>query len=335
MGNFIGEQRTMKIAIPEDYQDAVRTLDCFRKLDGQQVVISHEHISDPEALAASLQGVEALVLIRERTPITEALLALLPDLRVIVQTGKRAPHIDVAACTRHGVAVIYATQSNAGRSYATAELTWGLILAALRFIPQEVASMKAGHWQSKLGQTLHGRTLGVFGYGNIGSVVATYGQAFGMKVLAWGREGSCARAQAAGIEFAASQDAFFRDADVLSLHIALQQETRGIVTAADLAKMKASALFVNTSRAALVEPGALEEALRAGRPGYAAVDVYESEPVVDHPLLHMDNVVCTPHLGYVEKDSYEALLGAAFDHLLAFAAGEQAEVANPEALKHV
>lgn len=323
----------MKIAIPDDYQDAVRTLDCFQKLDGQQVIIAREHIRDPQALAARLQSVEALVLIRERTPINEALLALLPDLRLIVQTGKRAPHIDFAACTRHGVAVVYATPLNSSSS-VTAELTWGLILAAMRSIPQEVASMKAGRWQSTLGRTLYGRTLGIFGYGNIGSQVATYGQVFGMRVLVWGREGSRSRAQANGIEVAASKDALFRNADVLSLHLALSEETRGIVTAKDLAQMKPSALFVNTSRAALIEPGALEEALRAGRPGYAAVDVYEDEPVADHPLLHMDNVICTPHLGYVEKDNYEALLGAAFDQLLAFAAGERANVANPEALKY-
>jgi len=322
----------MKIAIPDDYQDAVRTLDCFQRLNGQQVVITREHISDPEALAARLQGVEALVLIRERTPITEELLAHLPDLRLIVQTGKRAPHIDIAASTRHGVAVIYAIQSQTGRQYATGELTWGLILAARRFIPQEVASMKAGHWQSMLGRTIHGSTLGIFGYGNIGSQVATYGQAFGMRVQVWGQEGSRARAQADGIEVAASRDALFRDADVLSLHIALTEETRGLITADDLAKMKTSALLVNTSRAALIETGALEAALHAGHPGYAAVDVYESEPVVDHPLLHMDNVICTPHLGYVEKDGYEALFGAAFDQLLAFVAGDRTNVANPEAL---
>jgi D-3-phosphoglycerate dehydrogenase / 2-oxoglutarate reductase len=317
----------MKIAIPDDYQDAVKTLACFQKLNGQQVVISREHISDPAVLATRLQGVEALVLIRERTPITEELLALLPDLRLIVQTGKRAPHIDLAACTRHGIAVVYATQPDTGRQSATAELTWGLILAARRFIPQEVASMKAGHWQSTLGRTLHGRTLSIFGYGKIGSQVATYGRAFGMKVQVWGREGSRARALADGIEVAASQDALFRDADVLSLHIALMEETRGIISADDLAKMQTSALLVNTSRAALIGAGVLEEALRAGHPGYAAVDVYESEPVVDHPLLHMDNVICTPHLGYVEKDGYESLFGAAFDQLLAFAAD------NPETLR--
>lgn len=324
----------MKIAIPDDYQDAVRTLACFHKLNGQHVVIIREHLSDPEALAAHLQEVEALVLIRERTPITGALLEHLPDLRLIIQTGKRAPHIDIAACTRHGVVVVYATPPDGGSSSATAELTWGLILSAMRFIPQEVTSMKAGHWQSTLGRVLHGQTLGIFGYGHIGSLVATYGRAFGMRVLAWGREGSLVRAQADSIEVAASRDALFREADILSLHLVLTQETRGIVSAADLANMKPSALFVNTSRAGLVEASALVEALRAGRPGYAAVDVYESEPVTDHPLLHMDNVICTPHLGYVERDNYESLFEAAFDHLLAFAAGDRTQVANPEALKH-
>jgi D-3-phosphoglycerate dehydrogenase len=320
----------MKIAIPDDYQDAVRTLACFQKLDGHEVSVIREHVSDPAQLAARLQGIEALVLIRERTPITEQLLALLPDLRLIVQTGRQAPHLDLAACTRHGVTVIYAIPTRAGRPYATAELTWGLILAAMRHIPQEVAALKAGRWQSTLGRVLHGQTLGIFGYGNIGSLVASYGQAFGMRVLAWGREGSRTRAHADGFEVAASQEALFKEADILSVHLLLREETRGIVTREHLAMMKSSALFVNTSRAGLLEPGALEKALQAGRPGYAAVDVYESEPLVDHPLLHMPNVVCTPHLGYVEKDSYEHLLGAAFERLLAFHAGERNEVANPE-----
>jgi D-3-phosphoglycerate dehydrogenase len=321
----------MKIAIPDDYQDAVRTLDCFQKLNGHQIDIFHDHVKDPEILAARLQETEALVLIRERTPITEPLLALLPNLRLIVQTGRQAPHLDVAACTRHGVAVIHAVSTAVERPYATAELTWGLILATMRRIPQEVASLKAGHWQSSpLGRVLHGQTLGIFSYGQIGSLVASYGQAFGMKVLAWGREGSRSRAQTDGFEVAANKDAFFREADVLCLHLKLGTETRGIVTAEDLAKMKPSALLVNTSRAGLIEAGALEKALRAGRPGYAAVDVYESEPLTDHPLLHLDNAVCTPHLGYVEKDSYEHLLGAAFDQLLAFSAGKQVEISNPE-----
>jgi D-3-phosphoglycerate dehydrogenase / 2-oxoglutarate reductase len=316
----------MKIVIPDDYQDAVRSLDSFNKLAGQQVTIYRDSVTDIELLASRFQEAEALVLIRERTAITEPLLARLPKLKLLVQTGRGIPHIDVAACTRHGVAVAV----GGGTPYATAELTWGLILAAMRHIPQEVANMKAGRWQSTLGLGLHGRTLGIFGYGNIGSVVANYGRAFGMKVLVWGREGSLARARADGFVTAADQDALFRDADILSLHIKLVQETRGIVTAADLAKMKSSALLVNTSRADLIERGVLEAALRAGHPGFAAVDVYEAEPVADHPLLRLDNVVCTPHLGYVEKDNYELYFGTAFDQVLAFAAGKPVDIVNPQ-----
>lgn len=323
----------MKIAIPDDYQDAVRTLACFHELKGHEVSILREHVEDPVLLAERLYEAEALVLIRERTPITEQLLTLLPHLRLIVQTGKQAPHLDLASCTRHGVAVIYAVPETQERPYATAELTWGLILSSMRSIPQEVAALKAGHWQSTLGRTLHGRTLGIFGYGKIGSLVASYGQAFGMRVLAWGREGSRERALADGFEVAASQEALFRESDVLSLHLRLDAQTRGIVTAENLASMQASALFVNTSRAGLLASGALVKALQAGHPGYAAVDVYESEPFTDHPLLHLPNVVCTPHLGYVEKDSYESLLGSAFTQLLAFAAGKRSKVANPEVFK--
>lgn len=321
----------MKIAIPDDYQDAVRTLTCFQKLAGHEVSVIREHVSDPEMLAARLQGIEALVLIRERTPITESLLARLPDLRLIVQTGRQAPHLDLAACTRHGVAVIYTIPTSAGRPYSTAELTWGLILASMRSLPQEVTALKAGRWQNTLGRVLHGQTLCILGYGRIGSLVAGYGRAFGMRVLAWGREGSLARARSDGFEVAASREALFREADVLSTHLLLREETRGSVTAQDLAMMKPSALFVNTSRAGLLEPGALVKALQAGRPGYAAVDVYESEPLTDHPLLHMPNVICTPHLGYVEKETYEHMIGTAFESLLAFDAGGGAEVANPEA----
>lgn len=322
----------MKIVIPDDYQDAVRGLACFQKLHGHEVSTLQEHFSDVERLAAYLQEAEALILIRERTPITEQLLALLPRLRLIVQTGKQAPHLDLAACTRQGVAVIYAVPTVPEKPYATAELTWGLILAAARFIPQEVAALQAGQWQSTLGRVLHGRTLGIFGYGRIGSLIAHYGQAFGMHVLVWGRAGSRARAQSDGVAVAASRDALFSAADVLSLHLRLTEETRGLITAADLANMQSSALLVNTSRAGLIAIGALEQALQAGRPGYAAVDVYPDEPLTDYPLLHMRNVVCTPHLGYVEKDSYEQLFGAAFEQLLAFEAGHYEEVANPEIL---
>jgi D-3-phosphoglycerate dehydrogenase len=321
----------MQIVIPDDYQDAVHTLDSFSKLAGHHVTIYQDTVKDIDQLAERFHDAEALVLIRERTAITEALLVRLPQLRFISQTGKSASHIDLAACTRHGILV---SGGVGGSPYATAELTWGLILAATRHIPYEVERFKAGHWQSTFGIGLRGRTLGIFGYGKIGSLVAGYGRAFGMRVLVWGREGSVARAQADGFATVPTQEALFKEADVLSLHISLTPETRGIATAADLALMKPSALLVNTSRAGLIEPGALEEALRAGRPGSAAVDVYEVEPVTDHPLLHMDNVICTPHIGFVEKDGYESFFSAAFDNLLAFATGKPTNLLNPEVLKH-
>ncbi len=318
----------MRVSIPDDYQDAVRSLDCFGKLKGQQVTIYRDTLKDIEALGERLRDAEALVLIRERTAITALLLGLLPHLKLISQTGKGIAHIDLAACTRHGVAVAAGT----GSPYAPAELTWGLVLAAMRHIPQEVAHMKMGQWQSTLGLGLRGRTLGIFGYGKIGSLVAGYGRAFGMNVLVWGRSSSLARAEADGFATAISHTALFRDADVLCLHLKLVEETRSIVTADDLAQMKPSALLVNTSRAELIAFGALEAALRAGRPGAAALDVYENEPVTDHPLLHLDNVICTPHLGYVEKDSYERYFETAFDQVLAFAAGKPINIINPQVL---
>lgn len=303
----------MKIVIPDDYQDAVRHLDCFSKLADEQVVIYNDTVQDLDTLVERFQDADALVLIRERTRITEELLARLPRLKVIGQTGMGVAHIDVAACTRHGVVIT----AGHGSYTSTAELTWGLILAATRHIPQEVARMKAGHWQGSLGVGLSGRTLGIYGYGNIGTAVAGYGRAFGMNVIIWGREGSLERARAAGFTAASSREAFFQESDILSLHIKMGAETLGIVTATDLAQMKPSSLLVNTSRARLIAPGALLEALRAGRPGSAAVDVYEEEPVIDHPFLHMDNVLCTPHLGYVEQDNYELYFGDVFDLLLA------------------
>lgn len=319
----------MRIAIPDDYQDAVRCLDCFKKLAGHHVTIYREGTKDVGELAARFQEADALVLIRERTVINADLLAQLPRLKIISQTGRGTAHIDLAACTRRGVVVA----NGGGSPSAPAELAWGLVLAAMRHIPQEVARLRAGLWQPALGLTVRGRTLGIFGYGQIGSLVAGYGRAFGMRVLVWGREGSLSRAQSAGFECASSQRALFEQADVLSLHLKLSAETRGIVTAADLATMKPSALLVNTSRAGLIEPGVLENALRAGRPGMAALDVYEVEPVGDRPLLHMDNVVCTPHLGYIDRDSYELYFGEAFDNLLAFASGRPTNVVNLEVLE--
>ena len=309
----------MNIVIPDDYQDAVRGLSCFAKLAGHDVTIHRDTVKDEDALAERFAEADALVLIRERTAITDTLLARLPRLKLISQTGKGTAHIDVAACARRGVIVSAGT----GSPYAPAELTWALILAAMRRIPQEAARLRAGQWQSTIGTLLRGRTLGVWGYGKIGSLVAGYGRAFGMRVLVWGREGSLSRAVADGDETALNKETLLAESDVLTLHLRLTKETRGIMTAADLASMKRDALLVNTSRAELIEPNALAEALRAGRPGLAAVDVFEEEPILGaaHPLLQLENAVCTPHLGYVEKDSYELYFGQAFDQVVAFAAG--------------
>jgi D-3-phosphoglycerate dehydrogenase / 2-oxoglutarate reductase len=319
----------MRVVIPDDYQDAVRGLACFAKLAGHAVTVYNDTVQDVDALAERFQEAEALVLIRERTAIREELLARLPNLRLISQTGKGTAHIDVAACTRRGVVVTAGT----GSPYAPAELTWALVLAALRHLPQEAARLCAGHWQSTLGTGLRGRTLGIWGYGKIGSLVGGYGRAFAMDVLVWGREGSRTRAQADGHTVAPDKEALLARSDVLSLHLRLNPGTRGIVAASDLARMKPDALLVNTSRAELIESGALEAALRSGRPGFAAVDVYEEEPVLGaaHPLLALDNALCTPHLGYVEKDSYELYFGQAFDQVVAFAAGLPVGVVNPEA----
>lgn len=323
----------MKITILDDYQDCVRGLACFEKLSGHSVRIYTDTVKDVGELAKRIGDAEALVLIRERTWINDELLKRLPKLKLISQTGKLSRHIDLAACTRHGVAVL----QGKGAPYAPAELTWGLVLAAMRHIPHEMARLKAGGWQSTLGTVVRGRTLGIYGYGKIGAVVAGYGRAFGMKVLAWGHDASRGRAEADGMAFAASRDALFAESDVLSLHLRLNDETQGIVTRADMAKMKPTAVLVNTSRAELIERDALVTALRAGRPGFAAVDVYESEPVLggDHPLLKMDNVVCTPHLGYVERDNYELYFGDAFDNVLSFATGTPANLANAEVLTSV
>ncbi|MCC5881370.1 MAG: D-2-hydroxyacid dehydrogenase family protein [Halomonas sp.] len=307
----------MKIVIPDDYQDCVRTLEAYAKLAGQDVTVYNDTVTDESILVERFKDADALVLIRERTPITPSLLARLPNLKAISQTGGGAAHVDMAACKRHGVTVMAGT----GSPYAAAELTWGLVLAAMRHIPEEFENLKAGRWQRTLGTGLKGRTLGIFGYGKIGKLMARYGQAFEMNVLVWGRDSTRARAAEAGLEVATSQAELFERSDVLSLHLRLNDETQGIVSAEDLARMKPSALLVNTSRAPLIEPGALEAALHAGRPGRAAVDVFEEEPVASHPLLALPNFLATPHLGYVEKDSFELYFGDAFDNLLDFEAG--------------
>jgi len=321
----------MKIAVLDDYQNAVRGLAAFEKVKGHEVIVFNDHTRDVDELARRLAGVEALVMIRERTPMTAALLARLPALKIISQTSVY-PHIDVAACTKHGVIVSSAMHKRP--SYATAELTWGLVLAAVRHIPQEVARLKAGDWQRTVGIGLRGKTLGIFGYGKIGAVVAGYGRAFGMRVLVWGRETTLANARADGYSTTPSKQALFEDADVVSVHLRLIPATRGIVTASDLGAMKPTALFVNTSRAGLVEEGALVAALKTGRPGMAAVDVFEEEPILGakHPLLAMDNVIATPHIGYVERDGLENYFTHAFDQIVAYAQGAPINVANPEVL---
>ena len=324
----------MRVAILDDYFDTLRTLDCFAKLDGHEVTVFTDHVQDVDRLVDRLRDSEALVLIRERTEIRAPLLERLPDLRLISQRSVY-PHIDVDACTELGIVV--SSDLHAGSpSYATAELTWALVLAAMRQIPQQVASLKAGRWQAGVGRTVLSKTLGIFGYGRIGKVVAGYGQAFGMNVLVWATEASRANAAADGIVVADSKEAFFESCDIVSLHMRLVDATRGIVTAADLARMKPTALLVNTSRAGLIEPGALVAALRAGRPGMAAVDVYEDEPVLDttHPLLNMDNVVCTPHIGYVTRDEWEVQFADVFDQINAYDAGAPINVVNPEVLSH-
>jgi D-3-phosphoglycerate dehydrogenase / 2-oxoglutarate reductase len=310
----------MKIAILDDYQDACRTLDAWKMLAGHDVTVFRDTLKEEAALAGRLKDFEGLVLIRERTRFTASLLEKLPKLKALSQTGKAGAHIDVAACKRLGIAIL----EGSGSPYATAELTWGLILASMRRIPQEVENLKKGGWQQTLGRGLRGRSLGIYGFGRIGSVVAGFGKAFGMKVQVFGREGSLERAKAAGFDTVAARAEFFATSDVLSLHVRLIPETHGLVTAGDLALMKPDAVLVNTSRAELVAPGVLAAALVAGRPGFAAVDVYEEEPVTGaaHPLLGLANAICTPHLGYVEKDGYELYFGAAFGNLAAFAAGK-------------
>jgi D-3-phosphoglycerate dehydrogenase len=323
--------QAMKVTILDDYHDTVRTLDAFRKLAGHEVRIWNDHVQDVDRLAERLADTEVLILIRERTQIRAPLIERLPKLKLISQRSVW-PHIDIDACTRHGVLVC--SNMHAGTpSYATAELTWGLVLAAMRQIPQQMASLKAGNWQCGVGRTVRGKTLGVYGWGRIGGAVAGYARAFGMNVVVWARAGSRERAKKEGWDVAASKEDFFARCDIVSLHMRLVDATRGIVTEADLRRMKPDALIVNTSRAGLIAPGALVAALRSGRPGMAAVDVYEQEPVRDpqHPLLTMENVVATPHIGYVTRDEYEVAFSDIFEQVLAYVEGKPVHMVNPEA----
>lgn len=322
----------MNISILDDYFDTIRTLPCFHMLDGHRVTIWNDHVQDIDTLAERLKDCEILVLIRERTQIRAPLIDQLARLRMISQRSVY-PHIDVDACTARGI-IVSSDQHPGTPCYAAAELTWALALAAARRIPQQMAAMKAGKWQIGVGETLRGKTLGLYGYGRIANAVAGYGKAFGMRVLVWAREASLARVRADGYAVAQSKRELFEVSDVLSLHMRLVKETRGIVTAADLALMKPGSILVNTSRAPLVEPGALVTALRAGRPGMAAVDVFEEEPVlnVDDPLLQLDNVICTPHIGYVTRDEYDLQFTDIFNQISAYASGNPINVINPKVL---
>jgi D-3-phosphoglycerate dehydrogenase len=323
----------MRIAILDDYFDTVRGLPCFAMLDGHDVTIWNDHLQDTDGLAERLRDTEVLCLIRERTEIRAPLLDRLKNLRLISQRSGY-PHVDVAACTRNGI-ILSSNQEAETPSFAAAELTWALALAAARDIPRQVNSLKAGSWQCGVGTTLRGKVYGVHGYGRIGAEVARYAEAFGMEVVVWARDATRERARADGWRTAESQDAFYAECDVISLHMRLLDATRHIVKASHLALMKPTAILVNTARAPLIEPGALVAALKSGRPGKAAVDVFEDEPVRDpaHPLLQMDNVVATPHIGYVSTDAFERQFNQIFDQILAYAAGKPINVINPEALK--
>ncbi len=322
----------MKIVVLDDWSHGFRTLPCYARLSGHDVTVHHDTEKDPAKLAARINGAEALILTQERSPFPRTVIERLTTVKIVAQTGSHRHHIDFNACTEKSIIVAAPTRVGAGVS--TAELTWALILASLRNIPHEVEQLKQGAWQTTIGTGLRGLTMGIYGLGGIGSLVAQVGKAFGMHVTCWGRESSRARVQAAGYDMPATRETFFSTADILSLHIFSNEQTRGIITAADLALMKPTSLLVNTSRARLIEEGALVAALKQGRPARAAVDVFESEPVLngDHPLLKMPNVICTPHLGYAVTGTFEYLYNTAIDSLLAYAAGQPINVLNPQVL---
>ena len=332
----------MNIVILDDYQDAVRKLNCSAKLDAYPAKVYTNTVKGIGQLSVRLKDADVIVLIRERTQLNRQVIEKLPKLKLIVQTGRVGSHIDIAACTERGIAVA----EGSGSPVAAAELTWALVMAAMRRITHYVAHLKHGAWQQAglkaasmppnfgVGSVLKGKTLGIWSYGKIGQLVAGYGRAFGMRVIIWGSSASRERAQADGFELAGDKADLFEQSDVLSLHLRLHEETRGIVTLEDLSRMKRTALFVNTSRAELVEPDALIAGLNRGRPGLAAVDVFESEPILQgHALLRLENCICTPHIGYVEQDSYEMYFGAAFDNVVNFIKGTPTNIVNPGALQ--
>jgi D-3-phosphoglycerate dehydrogenase / 2-oxoglutarate reductase len=319
----------MRIAIPDDYHGLVPSLECFQRLAGHEVRVYREAAPSFNDLVHMLRGAEIIVPIRERTRFTRELLSELPELRLISQTGRSTHHIDVSACTERGIRVAAGTHAS---PRTVAEHTWALILGARRHIDEETALMRAGRWRESFSLGLTGRTLGVLGLGTIGRLVAATGATFGMRVLVWGRAASLTAARDAGYAIAASQRELFAQADVLTLHARLTPESRGLVTATDLSAMKRDALLVNTARAELIEAHALEAALAAGRPGQAAVDVYENEPVLggDHPLLRLPQALCTAHSAWLERDTYELYFGEAFDHAVDFATGRPVLLVNPE-----
>ncbi len=332
----------MNIFVLDDYQDVVRKLACAQQLSSHNLKVHTNTVKGMGQLAVRLRDAEALVLIRERTSLNRLLLSKLPNLKLISQTGRVGPHIDVQACTDLGIAVA----EGVGSPVAPAELTWALIMAAMRRLPHYIGNLKHGAWQQSglkaasmppnfgLGLALHGRTLGIWGYGRIGTLVAGYGRAFGMRVVVWGSESSRERAREDGHETFNSREQLFAESDVLSLHLRLSQQTQSTITAQDLNLMKPTSLLVNTSRAELIAPDALLLALNRGRPGMAAVDVFESEPILQgHPLLRLENCICTPHLGYVEQDSYERYFGSAFDNVMNFIQGQATHIVNPEVLR--
>ena len=322
----------MKIAILDDWFDTLRALSCFTKLEGHDVTVHTDHVEEVDALAERLKGIEALVLFRERTPVTAALLDRLPALRLISQRGVH-PHIDVEACTRNGI-LLCSKKGPGVPNVAAAEHTFALILNALRNIPAEIAALKTGTWQTGVGRTALGKRLGIYGYGKIGRIVAGYARAFGMEVVVWGREGSLESARADGVEIAGSRNAFFADSDIVSLHIRMTPETRGIVIADDLAAMKTDAILVNTSRSGLIAPGDLLAALDEGHPGMAALDVFDAEPTTTDPLIHHPRVIATPHIGYVTREELDLQFGDIFDQIVAYEAGEPIHMVNPEAFDH-
>jgi D-3-phosphoglycerate dehydrogenase len=332
----------VNIIILDDYQDAVRKLKCATKLEELNAKVFTNTVKGIGQLSVRLRDAEVLVLIRERTSFPRQLLEKLPKLRLIAQTGRVGSHVDVEACTRLGIAVA----EGVGSPVAPAELTWALIMAAMRRLPQYIGNLKHGAWQQSglkaasmppnfgLGNVLRGKTLGIWGYGKIGALIAGYGKAFGMHVTVWGSPEARERAKTDGLVVAPSAEAFFEACDVLTLHLRLTDTTRGVVKLEDLSRMKPTALLVNTSRAELIEEGALVAGLNRGRPGMAAVDVFESEPILQgHPLLRLENAVCTPHIGYVEQESYELYFTAAFENVVNFIAGKPSNIVNPEALK--